>query len=156
MVADGDLAADSLRLTDGPELVEGSSAIDGRLVHALGLVDVVSAAIRADGAFLGCPATWVVGAEGLDDVILDQRIDCPSVQCQIRVDVGAAPSSVIHDCLARARVPSFATNPVVHVAPRDLVGAVDEVVVGDRASLAVRPVGIEVTAVEAVTLWVTS
>ena len=131
MAANGDLAADALLLADRPELVEGGGAINGRLVNALGLVDVVSAAIGGDGALLGRPATWVVGAEGLDDVVLDQRVDGPPVQREVRVGVGAVPSAVVHDGLVRAGVPALATNPIVYVVPRGLVGTIDEVVVGD-------------------------
>jgi hypothetical protein len=52
MLARVDGAADALDPADRPVLVKGRSALDGRLVDALGLVDVIGAAIVLDGAEL--------------------------------------------------------------------------------------------------------
>lgn len=77
---DVDGAADALLLADGPELREGRRAVDGGLVDARGLEDVVVAAVRGDGALLGCGRCRVVAAVGLDDVVLDERVASPAVE----------------------------------------------------------------------------
>jgi hypothetical protein len=46
-------ATDTLLLADGPELLEGRRAVDGGLVDARGLEDVVGAAVDGDGGLLG-------------------------------------------------------------------------------------------------------
>jgi hypothetical protein len=46
-------ATDTLLLADGPELLEGRGAVDGGLVDARGLEDVVGAAVDGDGGLLG-------------------------------------------------------------------------------------------------------
>lgn len=50
MLARVDGAADALLAADGPVLVKGGRADNGRLVDAPGLVDVVGAAVVIDGA----------------------------------------------------------------------------------------------------------
>ena len=83
MLARVDGAADTLDPADRPVLVKGRSALDGRLVDALGLVDVIGAAIVLDGAELLRSRRGIVRAVRLDDVVLDQRVLGPAVQGEV-------------------------------------------------------------------------
>lgn len=87
VVAGGDGAAGTLVLTDGPELGEGGCALDRRLVHALAGVDVVVGAIGVDGAAELGAGRGIVGAERLDDVVLDERRGGPAVAACLSVYV---------------------------------------------------------------------
>ena len=91
-----DGAADPMVLTNGPVLVKGRVANDGRLVDARGLVDVVHAAVRLDGAQKLCARRGIVGAEALDNVVFDQRIGGPAVDREIAVSTGL-PGTAISD-----------------------------------------------------------
>lgn len=75
----------ALVCTDGPVLVEGLSAIDGGLVNTLGLRDLVRRAVGGHGALNGGLGRGVVGAEVLDDVVLNQRVASPAVNGEVRV-----------------------------------------------------------------------
>jgi hypothetical protein len=55
VVARGDSAAAVVRLADGPELVERRRPVDGGLVDALGLVDVLHRSVRGDSSFKVAP-----------------------------------------------------------------------------------------------------
>ena len=83
MLARVDGAADTLDPADRPVLVKGRSALDGRLVDALGLVDVIGAAIVLDGAELLRSRRGIVRAVRLDDVVLDQRVLGPAIQSEV-------------------------------------------------------------------------
>ena len=83
-----DRAACAVGLADGPVLVERRSALDGRLVDAGALVDVVGRAVGGDGALVGEAAARVVGAEALDDVVLDEWARGPTVHGEVRVAGG--------------------------------------------------------------------
>ena len=74
MVGDCDGAGRALALADRPELLEVGGALDGRSVGALVGVDVVGAAVGGDRSLLSGAGAGVVGAEVLDDVVLDQRV----------------------------------------------------------------------------------
>jgi hypothetical protein len=74
VVGDRDGARRALALADRPELLEVRGALDGRSVGALVGVDVVDAAVRGDRSLLGGAGAGVVGAEVLDDVVLDQGV----------------------------------------------------------------------------------
>lgn len=74
-----DGAARAVRLTHGPVLVERCGALDGRLVHARLLVDVVGGAVGDDGALERAAGRRVVRAERLGDVVLDERVRGPAV-----------------------------------------------------------------------------
>jgi hypothetical protein len=76
-----DGAGRALALADGPELLEGRGALDGRSVGALVGVDVVDAAVDGDRALLGGAGAGVVGAEVLDDVVFDQGVSLCGIRC---------------------------------------------------------------------------
>lgn len=88
VVRGSDGARGAVLLTDGPELLESRGALDGRLVHTGGGEEVVGSAVRVDSADLGGAGGRVVGTEGLDDVVLDQRVLGPAVDGQVAVAVG--------------------------------------------------------------------
>lgn len=90
-----DSAAAALGLADGPVLAEGGGALDGGLVDARGLVDVVGAAVRGDAAEAGGARGRVVGAEVLDDVVLDERVGRPAVHGEVAVAVGLVVGVVV-------------------------------------------------------------
>lgn len=85
MSAEVDGAAGAVLLADSPVLLEGGGTLNRGLVGAGGLEKGVGAAVdlgRADG---GGGGGRVVGAEGLDDVELDQRGLGPAVEGEVPV-----------------------------------------------------------------------
>ncbi len=97
VVGGGDRSPDALGLADGPELVECRRARDGRGIGAYSLIYVVGVAIGGDRAHVGEPGTGVVVAEGVTDVVLDERARGPSVNGKIGVACGTEGSAV-RDC----------------------------------------------------------
>jgi hypothetical protein len=89
-----DGAASSLLLTNGPELLEVAGALDGRGVPALADGDVIGAAVGVDGALALGARGRVVGAEVLDNVVLDQWVGGPAVDGEVRVAVGVVLAGV--------------------------------------------------------------
>lgn len=83
VILNRNVTADALDLTDGPVLVKGGGALDRGLVDAAGAVDVVGAAVRLEGPELGGPRAGVVGAVGLDDVVLDEGVGGPTVEGKV-------------------------------------------------------------------------
>jgi len=83
VLAGVDGATDALDAADGPVLVEAGSALDRGLVVAPRLVDVVDTAVVLYRAKLGGSGRGVVGAVGLDDVVLNQGAGGPSVQRKV-------------------------------------------------------------------------
>ena len=98
-----DRAADALALTDGPELVERLRAGDRRCVRSHGLVDVVCRAVRGDRAHVRQPRAWVVRAEGVADVIFNERARSPSVDGELRVAAGTEGTAV-RNCPAQHNI----------------------------------------------------
>jgi hypothetical protein len=84
----------ALVLADRPVLVEGLGAVNGGLVDALGLGDLVRGAISSDGALDSGVGRGVVGAEVLNDVVLDQRVAGPAVDGEVGVALGAVGAGV--------------------------------------------------------------
>lgn len=137
VVGGGDGAAGALGLADRPVLVEGARALDGGLVDPLGAVDVVGGAVRDHGAEAGGAGGRVVGAEVLDDVVLDQGVGGPAVDREVAVAVGVVGARVRDRSAGvcqswwedgerflvevsvpgRARLPSLATDEVAAGAP---------------------------------------
>jgi hypothetical protein len=72
-------STDSLLGTDRPELVKGSSALNGRLVDSLAGVDIVRPIVGLNPPSLRGLAGGVVSAVGLDNVVLHQRVAGPTV-----------------------------------------------------------------------------
>lgn len=83
---DGTRAA--LVLANRPVLVEGLGAVDGGLVDTLGLGDLVRGAVRGNGALDCGVGGGVVGAEVLNNVVLDQRVAGPAVDGEIGIALG--------------------------------------------------------------------
>lgn len=63
-----DGAAGALVAADGPVLVEGLGAVDGGLLHAGSLVEIVGVAVVVDGALVLASRARVVSAVALDDL----------------------------------------------------------------------------------------
>jgi hypothetical protein len=102
--ADVDRARRAVALADRPELVKGAGTLDRGLVDPLRLGDGVGAAVLLDGAKLGGLRRWVVVAERLDDVVLDQRVLGPSVDSQVAVALRVELALEV-DSAGRAGVP---------------------------------------------------
>ena len=83
-----------LRVPDAPELLEGLRAVDGGRVVAPGGEDVVRGAVAGDGALVAGRGGRVVGAVGLDDVVLDERAARPAVDGEVAVAVGLVGAGV--------------------------------------------------------------
>lgn len=89
-----DRAADAFALAHGPELIERLRAGDRGRVGAHGLVDVVCRAVGGDRAHVRQPRAWVVCAEGIADVVLNERARGPSIDGEVRVAAGAEGTAV--------------------------------------------------------------
>lgn len=90
--ADIDATLGAVLLADGPVLLEGLGAVDRGGVGASGLEDLVGAAVNIDGSLALSAAGGVVGAECLDDVVLDERALGPAVDGEVAVTVGGVLS----------------------------------------------------------------
>lgn len=101
VVLDSDGTTNALASPNRPVLLEGSSAVNGRLVGAGGLEDVVCATVRGDGTLLLSSRRGVVRAVGLDDVVLDERVASPSVKRDVGVYIGGVPGARVLDYLVR-------------------------------------------------------
>lgn len=82
-----DRAGRALVLANRPILLKGPGAINGWLVGAGRLSDLVRGAVRGDGTLVLRLRRRVVGAEVLDDVVLDKRVAGPAVDGKVRVAV---------------------------------------------------------------------
>ncbi|KAI6754144.1 hypothetical protein HG530_013320 [Fusarium avenaceum] len=90
--ADIDAALGAVLLADGPVLLEGLGAVDRGGVGASGLEDLVGAAVNLNGSLALSAAGGVVGAECLNDVVLDERALGPAVDGEVAVTVGGVLS----------------------------------------------------------------
>lgn len=95
MVASGDGAPDALGAADGPVLLKGLGAFNGRGVGAGAHVDVVGAVVGRDLALLGGAAGRVICAEGFDDVVLNEGVLAPAVEGEVAVPAGAVCARII-------------------------------------------------------------
>lgn len=82
-----DGAGRALVLTNRPILLKGPGAINGGLVGAGRLSDLVGRAVRVDSTLVLGLGRGVVGAEVLDDVVLDKGIAGPAVDGKVGVAV---------------------------------------------------------------------
>ena len=80
VVLGGDRSADALRLPNGPELLEGRSAVDRGLVCTGGLENIIGSAVGGNGTLLARSRSGVIGAVRLNDVVLDERVARPAVE----------------------------------------------------------------------------
>lgn len=99
VVREGDGAASPLALADAEVLVEGLSALDARGVGADDLVDVVSTTVASHGAQLRAGRTGVVGAVGLDDIVLNEGARGPAVESEQRVATSVEAASVCNGAI---------------------------------------------------------
>jgi hypothetical protein len=145
-----DGTAGALVAADGPVLVEGLDAIDGRLLVAGGHVDIVGVTVGVDGSLLLSILAGVVRTVVLDDVVLDERAPSPTVDGKVTVALRAERAAVV-DGSAGTGVPSLATDKVTGVAPVDLVvAALTHTVLG--VTTTVGPPRVEVAVVVAFTV----
>lgn len=99
MVACVDSAADVHASANGPVLLEvGVVAFDRRSIGALLLPDLVCAAITLVTPVLGCADVirWIMVTHRLDNIVLNERIFCPSVEGKVCSTVGFECASIIH------------------------------------------------------------
>lgn len=82
-----DRAGRALVLTNRPILLKGPGAINGWLVGAGRLSDLVGRAVRGDGTLVLGLRRGVVGAEVLDNVVLNKRVASPAVDGEVGVTV---------------------------------------------------------------------
>lgn len=95
MGSGSDASTGTLVATNRPVLLECLGTIDGWGVGAGGLVEVVDAAVDGDFSLLLSTVGWVVCAEVLDDVVLDERVAGPAVDCEVAVTLWLVGTSVL-------------------------------------------------------------
>lgn len=83
MGANIDGASGTLVATNGPELLEGASSVDRRLVGAGGDGKIVDGAVDGDATLVLSTRRRVVGAEVFNDVVLNERVAGPAVDGEI-------------------------------------------------------------------------
>lgn len=71
VITDVDLPADPLALPHAPVLIEGLCPLDAGLVVPRRLGNRVGTSVGGEGPQLGGAGGGIVGAEGLDNVVLD-------------------------------------------------------------------------------------
>jgi hypothetical protein len=91
---------------DRPELGERPGSIDGRSICPRGSVDVVGAPVAVDLPPLSGARGGIVGAEALDDVVLNKRIACPAVHGQVAVAVGGVVAGEVDGTVGFAMLDS--------------------------------------------------
>lgn len=91
-----------------PVLLEGTSALNGRLICPCADQDVVISAIRTHTAFGLRTRAGVVGAKVLNNVVFNKRVSSPAVDGKVRVAVGVVRAGIV-DC------PAIAINTNVDV-----------------------------------------
>jgi hypothetical protein len=89
-----DRTAGTLVLANRPVLLKGLCAVDGGLVGAGALRNLVRGTVGGHGALVGRLRRRVVRAEVLDDVVLDQRVAGPAVDGEVGVAVGVVLAGV--------------------------------------------------------------
>lgn len=82
-----DAASGSVVLANGPVLLKGLGTVDRRSVGTGTGEDFVGAAIDLDSSLALSSARGIVGAEILDDVVLDQGVSGPSIDGKVAVAV---------------------------------------------------------------------
>lgn len=95
MVTSGDGASDTLGAANRPVLLEGGCAFNGGSIGASAHVDIVGASITGHLALLGSAAGWVIGAEGFDDVVLNERAPGPAVEREVAVSIRVVCARVL-------------------------------------------------------------
>ena len=76
---DIDGSARAVTGTNGPVLLEGRRSLNGRLIGAGRLEDLVGAAVHSDGTLRACGRRGIVVTEAFDDVVLNQGVLGPAV-----------------------------------------------------------------------------
>ena len=77
-------------------MVEGANTVDTRLVVTGALAETIGAAIAIHCPQIAGPRRRVVGPEILDDVVLDERVAGPAVNCEIAVAIGLVRAGVLN------------------------------------------------------------
>jgi hypothetical protein len=150
-------AGRALVLTNRPILLKGPGAINGWLVGAGRLSDLVGRAIGGNGTLVLGLRRRVVGAEVLNDVVLDEGVASPAVDGKVGVAVVVVGTGVGDGtmsrlvsllrqmCLSkmvhipgRSGVPSLSTDKVTAGSPAHAVLASGSVGVGSPGT-AIRP-----------------
>jgi hypothetical protein len=142
-----DASAGALVLANRPVLLKGRGAVNGRLVGAGALRNLVRGAVGGDGALVLRLRRRVVRAEVLDNVVLDERVAGPAVDGEVGVTVGVVGARVgdgagwvVRFCVgydiweilpSRSGVPALSTDKVAAAGPVHAVGSGVAVGVGD-------------------------
>jgi hypothetical protein len=91
-----DGSAGSLVAADGPVLLEGLAVtLDGRSTVASADSNVIDGSVNVDLTLLLSTGRGVVGAEVLNDVVLDERVAGPAVDSEVAVTVGLVVTRVL-------------------------------------------------------------
>jgi hypothetical protein len=88
-------SADTLGGTNGPVLLKGFRAINGRLVVTRGNIDVVGSSISVERSLVLCTWAWVIGSVGFDNVVFYEGIAGPAVDGEIAVSGWVEWSTIV-------------------------------------------------------------
>jgi hypothetical protein len=143
-------AGRALVLTNRPILLKGPGAINGWLVGAGRLSDLVGRAVRGDGTLVLGLRRGVVGTEVLNDVVLDERVAGPTVDGKVGVAVVVVGTGV-GDGTGSSWVPSLSTDKVTAASPAHAVLTSGAVGVGSTGTT-IRPPGPEAAVVDTLTV----
>jgi len=138
VVGKGNGSSSALVLADRPELLEGCSTDDGWLVGTGGLQDVISRAIRGNRTLLLSTGGWVVCAEVLNNIVLDERVLSPAVDGEVAVAIRAVVTAVGDDPASTSWVPSLSANQVAIARPLNTVLTTCSIGVSSLSSI-IRP-----------------
>lgn len=111
-----DRSAGTLVASNRPELLKGLVTLNGGGVDTGADVDVVDRSVNSDLTLLLAAGRGVVGAEVLNDVVLDERVLGPSVNSEVAVAVDVVSTGVL-DGASSTGHPALSTNVVTVSTP---------------------------------------
>jgi len=82
-------------VADRPELLESLRAINRWFVVARGGEDVVVSTVTVHRPLPRGSGGGIVGTVGLDDIVLDERVQCPAIDRKVTVPVRLVSTAVL-------------------------------------------------------------
>ena len=95
MLTGGDCSTHALLRAHRPELGEGSGTFDRWLIHALTSVQLVCPFLEREVALLRPRFARCDDIVRLDDIVLDERVASPAVECEVSRTLGVVCAGVL-------------------------------------------------------------